>query len=330
MPSDNTNELNAQSFFEGWHLQQTEFGLSTSGSTGTPKSIVLTRDKMIWSAQKTFEAFFTRSINKYQLCCLPVTKVGGLMQLVRSAVWNTPIDVVEPSSNPLLNYFGTAAMTSLTPMQLTNIMAQPGSKQILHQFHTVLIGGGGISQDLENLLLHEYPDTRWIHTFGMTETYSHFAGRFLGESHYKVLPETEISISEIGSLQLKNFLTNNDWLVTNDMVEIVNSNEFIWKGRLDFTVNSGGIKIQLETVESEIIQMTSWPMNSFCCWYENDDTLGQKLILLTTQTNVPQEWEFTNPYFKPREIYVVDQLYFSENGKLNRLKSYESKTLKKV
>jgi O-succinylbenzoic acid--CoA ligase len=328
MLSDKTNEQNAHSFFEGWHQNQTEFGLNTSGSTGHPKSILLNREKMIWSAQKTFEAYFTRSINKYQLCCLPVTKVGGLMQLVRSAVWNTPIDVVEPSSNPLLNYYGTAAITSLTPMQLAVIVGYEESKHILHQFHTVLIGGGEISVDLENQLLLEYPDTRWIHTFGMTETYSHFAGRFLGEKQYKVLPETDISLTSEGTLQLRNLITNHEWLATNDLIEIVNSDEFIWKGRIDFTINSGGVKIQLETVESEIAKMNSWPMNSFCCWYEGDDTLGQKLILLTTQTNVPQNWNFTNPYFKPKEVYTVETLCISENGKINRLKSYELAKIK--
>lgn len=330
MLSDNTNEQNAHSFFEGWHENQTEFSLSTSGSTGQPKSIVLEREKMIWSAQKTFEAYFTRSINKYQLCCLPVTKVGGLMQLVRSAVWNTPIDVVEPSSNPLLNYFGTAAITSLTPMQLAVIIDNEESRQTLHQFHTVLIGGGEISKDLELLLLQEYPDTRWIHTFGMTETYSHFAGRFLGEKNYKVLPETEISATSDGTLQLRNLITNHEWLDTNDLIEIVNQTEFIWKGRIDFTINSGGVKIQLETVETEISELTSWPQNTFCCWYENDAILGQKLVLLTTQSNVPQNWNFTNPYFKPKEVYTIEALCYSENGKINRSKSYELTKIKTI
>jgi O-succinylbenzoic acid--CoA ligase len=328
MLSDKTNEQNAHSFFEGWHQNQTEFGLNTSGSTGQPKSFILNRGKMIWSAQKTFEAYFTKSINKYQLCCLPITKIGGLMQLVRSAVWNTPIDVVEPSSNPLLKYYGTAAITSLTPMQLAVIIEHEESKQILHQFHTVLIGGGEISKKLEHSLLEEYPDTRWIHTFGMTETYSHFAGRFLGEKHYKVLPETDISLTSEGTLQLRNLITNREWLATNDLIEIVNLNEFIWKGRADFTINSGGVKIQLETVESEIAFETAWPINTFCCWYESDDLLGQKLILLTTQTNVPQNWNFTYPYYKPRKIYTTDALCFTENGKINRLKSYELAKIK--
>jgi O-succinylbenzoic acid--CoA ligase len=162
----------------------------------------------------------------------------------------------------------------------------------------------------------------------MTETYSHFAGRFLGEKQYKVLPETDISLTSEGTLQLRNLITNHEWLATNDLIEIVNSNEFIWKGRIDFTINSGGVKIQLETVESEIAFETAWPINTFCCWYESDDVLGQKIVLLTTQTNVPQNWNFTNPYFKPKEVYTVETLCISENGKINRLKSYELAKIK--
>ena len=162
----------------------------------------------------------------------------------------------------------------------------------------------------------------------MTETYSHFAGRFLGEKNYKVLPETEISMTSDDTLQLRNLITNHEWLATNDLIEIISQTEFIWKGRIDFTINSGGVKIQLETVESEIALETAWPINTFCCWYESDDLLGQKLILLTTQTNIPQNWKFTNPYYKPKEIYTIEALCFSENGKINRLKSYELAKIK--
>ena len=323
MHSDNSNENLAKVFFEGWQNLQTTFTLSTSGSTGLPKQIDLQRDKLIWSAKKTFEAYFTRSINKYQLCCIPVNKVGGFMQLVRSAVWETPIDVVEPSVNPLLDYRGKAAITSFTPMQLANILENPVSTEILNQFHTVLIGGGQISPEMEKRLLEFYPDTRWIHTFAMTETYSHFAGRFLGESVYKTLGETEISTDNQGALMVRNFLTDQQWMKTNDLIEIRSNSEFIWKGRLDFTINSGGIKIQLETVESEIMAQTGWQSTEFCCWFQSDDILGQRLILLSTHKNVPQNWHFSQAYFKPKNTYFLEKLVFTETGKVNRKMSFE-------
>lgn len=324
MPLDNTNEILASQFFEGWENGQNHFELFTSGSTGLPKSILLEREKMIWSAQKTKDTFFARTINKYQLCCLPVTKVGGLMQLVRSAVWHSPIDVVEASSNPLIEYFGPAQVASFTPMQLWHILNNEYSSEKLHQFHTVLIGGGSLSPEIEKKLIDIYPDTRWFHTFGMTETYSHFAGRLLGNEAYFVLPETEISQNELGALKLKNFLTNNEWVQTNDVVKLIDNTTFQWIGRTDFTINSGGFKIQLETVEKEIELQTHWATNSFFCWFKNDEELGQKLILITTLTNLPDEWNFSHAYFRPKEIIITKEIRFTETGKINRRESFES------
>ena len=323
MHSDNSNEHLAKVFFEGWESHQTTFTLSTSGSTGQPKPIELQRDKLIWSAKKTFEAYFSRSINKYQLCCIPVSKVGGFMQLVRSVVWETPIDVVEPSSNPLLEYRGRATIASFTPMQLVKILENPISVEVLNQFHTILIGGGQMSPEIEKKLIEMYPDTRWIHTFAMTETYSHFAGRFLGETVYKTLGETEVTVDERGALMVRNFLTDQEWMKTNDLIEMINETEFIWKGRTDFTLNSGGIKIQIETVEAEIMEQTGWQSTDFCCWYAADELLGQKLILICSKTNVPQNWKFSQSYFKPKDIYYLDQLVLTETGKVNRKLSYE-------
>jgi hypothetical protein len=54
-----------------------------------------------------------------------------------------------------------------------------------------------------------------------------------------------------------------------------------------------------------------------------DEILGQKLVLVTTEKNVPQKWNFSNDYFKPKEIFVIDQLIYTENGKINRAKSFE-------
>jgi O-succinylbenzoic acid--CoA ligase len=323
MPSDNSNEKLASLFFEGWENDQTQFELTTSGSTGEPKKIVLEKDKLIWSANNTKEAFLIRTINKYQLCCLPISKVGGFMQLVRSAVWHSPVDVVEASANPLLDYRGPAQIASFTPMQLWHILNHEISKEVLHQFHTVLIGGGTLSPEIEKTLLENYADTRWFHTFGMTETYSHFAGRQLGNQIYEVMPNTEIAQNELGALKVRNFITNNEWIQTNDIIEIINDSQFIWVGRTDFTINSGGLKIQLETVESEIQKQTNWQSDAFFCWYMPDAILEQKLVLVTTEKAIPQNWNFSNDYYKPKEIFVVANLIYTENGKINRAKSFE-------
>jgi O-succinylbenzoic acid--CoA ligase len=208
-------------------------------------------------------------------------------------------------------------------MQLWHILNHEISKEVLHQFHTVLIGGGTLSPEIEKTLLENYPDTRWFHTFGMTETYSHFAGRQLGNHIYEVLPNTEIAQNNVGALKVRNFITDNEWIQTNDIIEIIDNKQFVWLGRTDFTINSGGIKIQLETVESEIQKQTNWQSDAFFCWHIQDEILGQKLVLVTTEKSIPQDWNFSNTYYKPKEIFVLDKLIYTENGKINRAKSFE-------
>ena len=318
MPLAKSNAELAEQFFEGWDAEQTTFTLQTSGSTGQPKLIELQRHHCIWSAERTREAFFPPALNVHQLCALPLTKVGAFMQLVRSRVWNTPIDVLEPSSNPLLHYRGTANVASFTPMQLYEILKQEDSKRALHQFELVLIGGSDLSTSLEKELLTLFPEVTFIHTFGMTETYSHFAGRKLGESCYTVLPQTSIRVSENGCLQLNNQTTNFEWITTNDVVNILSNNTFHFLGRSDFTINSGGIKIQLEQVELEIQALTKWEPSTFFCWYLPDERLGQRLVLVTTHAELPSGLQFTQPYYKPTQIINVPNIAFSDNGKVIR------------
>jgi O-succinylbenzoic acid--CoA ligase len=293
------------------------FLLTTSGSTGTPKVWILEQPLIQWSAGQTLKHFI-QSESLHQLIALPLSKVGGFMQWARAKTWKSTFDVVIPSSNPLKDYKGTAAIGSFTPMQLEHILEDPYSKNKLFQFHTILLGGSSISAQLESRLIHEYPSVNWIHTFGMTETYSHFAGRKLGQTLYQIVDETEIDQNEMG-LMIKNPCTKDLWIQTHDLVDMHSPNQFLWIGRNDFTINSGGIKIQLETVEKEIEYQTHWHQEDFFCWWEEDDILGQKLVLYTKKTVVaPKNWKFSSRYFTPKKIYQMDQFILSENGKIMR------------
>ncbi len=303
-----------------WESHRESFALTTSGSTGSPKTWQLKRHLLQWSAEQTLKHFI-RSENLHQLCCLPLNKVGGFMQLVRSKVWNAPIDVIPPTKNPFTTYSGKASIVSLTPMQLNAIVKEPDSLQTLSRFQTVLIGGEPLSESLENLLLKHCPNTHFVHTFGMTETYSHFAGRVLGEPLYRIIDNTEIKTSPENTLQIKNACTENTWLNTNDLVEIIHTNQFKWMGRIDFTINSGGVKIQLETLESTIRQQIETDI-PFFCWWIPDEELGQKLVLyyLETEPNL-ERINFNSPYEKPKMQLPLQKFVYTETGKINRLES---------
>ncbi len=300
-----------------------DFQISTSGSTGNPKKFDFEKILMQWSAEQTLKHCI-KSKNLKQLIAIPIDKAGGLMQWARAKTWKTEFDFIEPSSNPLLNYPGNAAITSLTPMQLAVILDCQRSRQVLKQFETILIGGGELIKDIELKAMEVAPKIHWIHTFGMTETYSHFAFRTFGDDLFKLIDQTEISMSESG-LMIKNPCTKMQWLQTNDIVNIIDNNTFMWEGRIDFTINSGGIKIQLELIEKMIQKELNWPVNSFFCWWKSDKMLGQKLIVCSLSENpIPQNWNFLPRYHEPKEIIIIPKIFFSSTGKQLRQKSFGS------
>jgi hypothetical protein len=75
----------------------------------------------------------------------------------------------------------------------------------------------------------------------------------------------------------------------------------------------------VEIREKEIEYQTHWHQEDFFCWWEEDDILGQKLVLYTKKTVVaPKNWKFSSRYFTPKKIYQMDQFILSENGKIMR------------
>ncbi len=312
-------ELIPTDWIQKWN-HNGRFELQSSGSTGDPKTYYFETHLMRWSAEQT-RKHFIKGTKLKQLIALPLDKTGGFMQWARAQTWGTAFDAIEPCSNPLLEYSGNAKLSSFTPMQIEHILNHDVSREKLHQFQNILIGGGPISQELEDRLLQDFPHTNWVHTFGMTETYSHFAGRTLGEPLYRLIDETEIEANDTG-LRLRNPCTKNQWMQTHDIIELFPKNTFKWIGRSDFTINSGGIKIQLERVEAELQGLTGWQAEDFFCWYEEDPILGQKLVLYTKNgLQLPLNLQFSSRFYNPKAVYQRSNFAYSSTGKILREKT---------
>lgn len=319
--SSNRN-LHAE-FLQAWRSGQDEFVMQTSGSTGNPNQMTWKREHMIWSAEQTLAAFFNCCQDLSQLCVLPVDKAGGLMQAVRAEVWGTPIEVREARSLPQLE--GQFSIVSLTPMQLHHVVQSPQGIRQLLGFHTILLGGGPIDATLEARL--KEPDlmpVRFIHTFGMSETYSHFAGRIIGDtpSIYRVLKGYEWKIDD-EMLSVKSPVTEQKWLETRDRVR-ADANGFTWLGRADFVANSGGIKLSIESIEFAISAHLGWPLTDFFVWKIPDPVLGEALVLAHTRQDAVEktpDWSFLPPYHKPKCLYHCPHPAFA-NGKWLRVASF--------
>lgn len=319
----------AFSFCKAWLSGETNFTQQTSGSTGVPKKIELSREQMQASAEAT-GAFFNTNTNSKLLCCLNPEYIAGKMMLVRAMVWDCPIWLVAPSSEPLKNLDLIPDFAAMVPLQVEHSLSDYESLKKLKQISNLIIGGAQISEKLKKAVLEN--SIRAWQTFGMTETVSHFALAKIEEGSvlYTTLPEVEIGQDERGALWVKSPMSDPEKIQTNDLIEQKTENSFLWLGRADFVVNSGGIKLHPELLEQKAgatIQEV-FPGSKFFFFGQSDEKLGQKLVLLVETANGTKEKAMLlqerlknrlAKYEVPKEIYFRKDFILTPSGKIDRI-----------
>lgn len=254
-PTLTENEIATLTFCHEWLNGAQLFTVNTSGSTGTPKPIQVTRQQMETSALATAAAVGLQK-GMQSLVCLPTRFIAGKMMLVRGLVIGMKMTVVEPSSDPLVDLPPASHFdfTAMTPMQMAGVLAKDRFNNRLQDFHAILLGGGPVSQLLEEQL--QPIRSPVYHTYGMTETVSHVALRRLNgaqaSADFHPLPGVSLGIDERGCLNIRAPMTDDQLLQTNDLVDLHPDGSFRWLGRWDNVINSGGVKVQVEKVEQEI------------------------------------------------------------------------------
>lgn len=321
----------ALQFCREWLMGAENFDLQTSGSTGIPKSISIHRKQMEISANAT-RCFFNIPDEADLLGCLNIQMIGGKMMLVRAMEWNSNIYLVEPSSDPL-THFGQDhkfIFGAMVPLQLSSSIENPHSFQQLSNIQNLIIGGAPLNSDLKDkagkLPINVYQ------TFGMTETVSHVALAKIKSGEeliYQALPGVDLTITEDNRLIISAPMAKEKTLITNDIVKLYPNNSFSWMGRSDFTINSGGIKIQPEDVENQISsQINKMFANSrFFIFGEKNKNFGQIICLLIEQSagNNEQVELFlqdlknqVSKYLVPKKIYFLESFEETASGKINR------------
>jgi len=321
----------ALSFCRDWLRGTDTFSLHTSGSTGIPKEIIVLRQQMEISAMATRD-FFDIPDEADLLGCLNIEMIAGKMMLVRAMEWNANILLIQPSSNPLSNIsldqkFHFAAMV---PLQLGACMDDPETVDKLPNIKNLIIGGAAINKNLKEkaalLPINVYQ------TFGMTETVSHVALAKIdadAELLYKALPGIRFSVTADDKLIISAPMAQEEQLVTNDIVELLSASTFIWKGRADFTINSGGIKVQPEELENQIQSTMDhfYPGCRFFIFGEKDKNFGEKICLVVEQEihspdraeNLLKELKETKPkHTVPKNIYRIASFVETSSGKINK------------
>jgi O-succinylbenzoic acid--CoA ligase len=254
------------------------------------------------------------------LLAIPAKYIGGKMLLFRALAADLDIHLIEPKA-ALPPLAGKFALVSLTPLQVANSLDQ------LHNFDAVLIGGGPISALLEEQLQH--CEAAIYHTYGMTETASHVALRRVNGPNktaaFEALPGITFSVDERHCLIIHAAAWHIGTLITNDVVEFLNDHTFVWRGRADNVINSGGVKLHPEQIE----HLLQAQLNThFFVAGVPDEALGQKLVLIVEGAERPIDFSAIPKLQQPRQVFFIPHFEYTETDKISRQKTLDLLALK--
>lgn len=319
-PHENIRSIGV--FIKEWLNENPYIKVSTSGSTGSPKTIEVEKNQMLQSASATAN-FFDFQRGHSALLCLPMSYIAGKMMVVRALYSQLNLVCIEPSASPLaaLPIDQVIHFAPLTPMQLKDTTTTRAVRKIL-------LGGGPVDIELEHQLQSLNADI--YHGYGMTETLSHVALRRVNGPQksevYHALPQVKFQLDPRDCLVIEvPFLKEK--VVTNDIVELINEQKFIWKGRSDNVINSGGIKLFPEVIEKKI---SPHIQERFFIAGIPDTILGEKVCLFIESPPYEKEkLDSLNVHMKvglkkhefPKEIFFIPIFAETKSGKIQRKKS---------
>ena len=213
----------------------------------------------------------------------------------------------------------TYDFTAMTPHQLRN------SIENINQFEQIIVGGAPVDDSLRAALKGH--TNRIFSTYGMTETYSHVALQNLSKGERQYTAVSDVTFSMQGdALVIHAPHIGIEKLVTNDCVDLISSTQFLWKGRIDYVINSGGIKLHPEQIEKVLSTVISVP---FFVFGKRDKQLGQSLSIVfegqmpNQVTKIISKIDTLSRYEKPKDYFVLSQ-FVRTNGKILRNKTLQT------
>lgn len=300
-----------EDFLRSWQ-KELPFEFKSSGSTGLPQTFRFEKKQILTSAKASIKALHLNE-HTSALVCLPLTSVGGLMQLARAKVAGYELWIDLPTSRPLEHFSYSINFIALVPTQLSESLKC--DCQRLKNIDKILIGGAPLETTLIHSCLEQ--NIQLIQSYGMTETLSHVALRTINSP---VLQPFE-------ALEGIHFETNQHCLVirypallqapiqTNDIVHLLDPAHFEWLGRADFAIITGGVKVLPELIEQKLNALLHQPF--FVCGVA-DEKWGQVvgLVLEGTPTELDIAWDELDlkTAEKPKKILFINQ--FSRSGTL--------------
>ena len=304
-----------------WYDDKDFITIATSGTTGSPKLIDLPKSTMRQSALLTAQAFSLQSGSK-ALLCLPAHYIAGKMMVIRAIVNDWDLHAQAPSSLPELD-LDAMDFAAMIPLQVQSLLDQ--NPQGLDSIHTLIIGGAPLGTGLTARL--QLYSGRAFETYSMTEAATHVALRQINgrdaQPWFTALPGVKFTSTEAGRLRITADHLNSE-LMTNDSVDLKSDTQFIWLGRADNVVNSGGIKLHPESIEAKTQEVIT---GRHFFIGEADELLGERLVMALEGSPLDEAEEkqllqnlrqVLSKFEMPKQIISIPQFEETETGKVKR------------
>lgn len=175
----------------------------TSGTTGVPKGARLTHGNLYWSAIASAEHLGIEAGDRW-LACMPLSHVGGLSILLRSAIYGTTAVIHDGFEERRVNTAlrtGGITLLSVVATMLRRIL-DADDLPYPSSVRAVLVGGGPVPEDL--LVRARDRGLPVLQTYGLTEAASQVATLSNADALRKLgsagqpLPATTLAIEAEG------------------------------------------------------------------------------------------------------------------------------------
>jgi o-succinylbenzoate---CoA ligase len=215
----------------------------TSGTTGTPRPVELTLANIQANALGSAVALGLDPDERW-LCPLPLSHVGGLMVLLRSAVYATTAVIGPPDRDDV-------TLASMVPTMLRRVLdREPGPR-----LRAVLLGGAPAPRGL----LVEARDRGWpvAPTYGLTQACSQVTVGEPGDvdTSGRALPGVTVTIAPDGEILVTGpTVAGGGTLHTGDLGRLDDRGRLIVTGRRSDTIVSGGENVVPTEVEAVLLE----------------------------------------------------------------------------
>ena len=228
-------------------LDETAVVVHTSGTTAGPRAVELTYGNWLWSALGSAVALGVDPGDRW-LCTLPLSHVGGLSILVRSAIYATAVILHERfDAEAAADELATrATLVSVVPTTLARLL----DAGLRHPpaLRVALVGGAPIPPAL--IERATAAGVRMVGTYGLTEACSQVTtgGPPLFCTRVRIGPGREILVA--GPTVAPGAVAADGWLHTGDEGALDAAGSLTVSGRAGDTIITGGENVAPTEVEA--------------------------------------------------------------------------------